>query len=107
MVSADTARAIALALPGSVEMAHHGLPSFRTRGRIFATLPDPGHLNVMLDETGTRAMAAALPGVCAERWWGRRLAALTIDLAAADEALVREMLSDAWRRRGGEPSPIS
>ncbi len=29
---------MALALPESVEQDHHGMPSFRVRGRIFATL---------------------------------------------------------------------
>lgn len=40
------ARAFALALPGAEEADHWGNPSFRVGGRIFATVPDPGHLNV-------------------------------------------------------------
>ncbi|MDP9379136.1 MAG: hypothetical protein M3Q29_03130 [Chloroflexota bacterium] len=35
---------------GALEQAHHGKPSFRVRRRIFATLPDDGHLNVMIEE---------------------------------------------------------
>jgi hypothetical protein len=51
-VSSDEARRLALALPGAVEADHHGRPSFRVAGKIFATLRDDNHLNVMLDEPG-------------------------------------------------------
>jgi len=34
----ETARQIALSLPGAVEMDHFGRPSFRLNGKIFATL---------------------------------------------------------------------
>jgi len=37
MVSGDKARELALALPESVEHDHHGRPSFRVAGKIFAT----------------------------------------------------------------------
>jgi hypothetical protein len=97
----EAVRAIALALPGVVEQSHHGFPSFRVRGRIFATLPSDTTVNVMLGERGIRAMAASSPGVCTERWWGRRLAALTIALPLVDEALVRDVLTDAWEGKAG------
>jgi hypothetical protein len=101
VVTLDAARAMALELPDVVEMPHHGFPSFRVRGRIFATIPDATHLNVMIAEAGIRALAAARPEDCAERWWGKRLAALTIHLALAEEDLVREMLLEAWQHKGG------
>jgi hypothetical protein len=41
MVDLETARQIALALPGVVEQDHHGRPSFRANDRIFATLWEP------------------------------------------------------------------
>ena len=41
MVSTDEARRLALSLPDAVEQDHHGRPSFRVAGRIFATLWDP------------------------------------------------------------------
>jgi hypothetical protein len=46
----DRVRRLALALPEAVEADHHGRPSFRVAGRIFATLWDVDHMNVMLDE---------------------------------------------------------
>jgi hypothetical protein len=96
MVSVDEARRIALALPQAVEQDHHGRPSFRIAGRIFSTLWDAGHLNVMLDEDGIRTAVQAHPGLCAEVWWGKRLAAVRVTLASADPGLVRELLADAW-----------
>jgi hypothetical protein len=59
-VSADEARTIALALPEVVEADHHGRPSFRVRGKIFATLWDHDRMNVMLDEDGVRPPFTAL-----------------------------------------------
>lgn len=68
-------------------------------GRIFATLWDPDHMNVMLDEAGIRTATESSPGVCREFRWGKRLAAVQVDLTAADEQLVRELLADAWEHR--------
>jgi hypothetical protein len=52
MPSVDQARRLALALPEAMEKDHHGRPSFRVGGRIFATLWDQDHMNVMVDEPG-------------------------------------------------------
>lgn len=38
MVDMETARQMALALPGSVEQDHFGIPSFRANKKIFSTL---------------------------------------------------------------------
>jgi hypothetical protein len=38
MIDLNTARNMALALPGTVEMDHFGIPSFRVKDRIFSTL---------------------------------------------------------------------
>ena len=38
MVDIETARQMALSLPGTTEKDHFGIPSFRTKNRIFATL---------------------------------------------------------------------
>ena len=96
MVVADDARRLALALPEAVEQDHHGRPSFRVAGRIFATLWDERHLNVMVDEPGIRTAVTSHPALCSEVWWGKRLAAVRVDLAGADPALVEALLTDAW-----------
>ena len=96
VLSPEDARRLALALPDATEQDHHGRPSFRISGRIFATLWDPHHMNVMLDEAGIRTAVEAHPAVCREVWWGKRLAAVQADLRDVDEPLLTELLTDAW-----------
>jgi hypothetical protein len=96
VVSVQQARKLALALPEAVEQDHHGRPSFRVAGKIFATLWDREHMNVMLDEGGIRTALAEHPESCEEVWWGKRLAAVRVDLQRADADLVAELLTDAW-----------
>ncbi|OBJ67523.1 hypothetical protein A5643_17430 [Mycobacterium sp. 1274756.6] len=96
MVTETVARQLALALPEVIEQDHHGFPSFRVAGRIFATLPGAGRLRVMLDDHGIRSAAATWPQSCREFYWGKRLSCVEIDLAHADESLVRTLLAEAW-----------
>lgn len=99
MIAIELARKLALELPEAGEQDHHGRPSFRVRGRIFATLWDQHHMNVMLDEAGILTAVQSRPEVCAEVRWGKRLAAVRVDLRRADQALLRELLADAWERK--------
>jgi hypothetical protein len=96
MVSAEQARQLALALPEAVEQDHHGRPSFRVAGKIFATQWDEQHMNVMLDEDGIRTAIHDEPDVCEEVWWGKRLAAVRVDLRRADRKMLANLLADAW-----------
>lgn len=99
MVSPSRVRQLALALPEAVEADHHGRPSFRVGGRIFATLWDEGHMNVMLDEPGIQTAVQGDPDACEEFWWGKRLRAVHVKLDGADEALAAELLADAWEQK--------
>lgn len=99
MVTDADARRLALALPGAFEHDHHGFPSFRVNGRIFATLPGQNRLRAMLDEGGIRSAAAAWPNACREFYWGSRLSCVEINLDDADEALVGDLLADAWEHK--------
>lgn len=90
---------MALALPEAAEQDHHGFPSFRVRGKIFATLPDPAVLRVMLSPDEVAPAVAEWPAYCAELWWGKTLSGVAVDLPAADQDVVRELLTDAWRRK--------
>jgi len=99
VLSAEQARRLALALPEATEQDHHGRPSFRVGGRIFATLWDEGHMNVMVDADGVRTAAQGHPEACAEVWWGKRLAAVRVRLTEAGEELLAELLADAWERK--------
>jgi hypothetical protein len=98
-ITTAQARRIALDLPGAVEQDHHGRPSFRVDRKIFATQWDARHMNVMLDEPGIRTAVQARADCCTEVWWGKKLSAVRVDLDAADAALLRELLEDAWERR--------
>jgi hypothetical protein len=95
-MTTDDARRLALAMPEAIEQDHHGRPSFRVSGRIFATLWDEDHMNVMVDEPGILTAVQAHPDVCAEVMWGKRLAAVRVTLSAADPALLTDLLADAW-----------
>jgi hypothetical protein len=99
VVSSDRARQLALALPEAVEQDHHGRPSFRVAGKIFATLWDEEHMNVMVDEGGIHTAVEGRPQTCEEVWWGRRLAAVRVDLRRIDAEDLTELLTDAWERR--------
>jgi hypothetical protein len=78
-------RGIALALPEVTESDHHGMASFRVRGKIFATVPDDEHVRIMLDENGIRSAVAEEPLICDEFCWGKKLS-----------CVLRELLTDAW-----------
>jgi hypothetical protein len=92
----EEARALALALPEVTEADHHGRPSFRLGTTVLATLWAPGILNVMLGESEARAVEG---GAVSLLWWGERLSGVRVDLAAADEATVADLLEEAWARR--------
>jgi hypothetical protein len=92
-------RVMALDLPEAEERDHHGMDSFRVRGKIFATVPDPTHLRVMAGEEEIRAAVAEHPGVCEPFTWGKRLACVVVDLGPAPRRLVRELLEEAWANK--------
>ncbi|PZS08344.1 MAG: hypothetical protein DLM64_12670 [Solirubrobacterales bacterium] len=96
MVPVEQARRLALTLPESVEQDHHGRPSFRVGGKIFATIWDLEHMNVMLDAAGIRTAVQAQPAVCEEVWWGKRLASVRVNLSRTDADLLAGLLADAW-----------
>lgn len=90
-------RKLALALDGAYEVVHVDRPAFRTKRKIFATLPpDAQAVNLMLDaatqeffcEQGGGAVAPYPGG------WGR-MGVTMCDLKAADEALVHSALKAA------------
>ena len=96
----DTAQAaaLALALPAVTEADHHGRRSFRVgAGKVLATVPEDGVLNVMVGEDVART-ASAQPGV-ALLWWGEKLSGVRVELAGVDPALLEDLLLEAWTRR--------
>jgi len=96
MVSREQARQLSLALPEAVEQDHHGRPSFRVAGKIFATQWDEEHMNVMLDEGGILTAVHSEPETCEEVWWGKRLTAVRVNLGLVDTETLAGLLADAW-----------
>jgi hypothetical protein len=94
-----SARELALGLAETTEQDHHGMPSWRVRGKIFATVPDEHHVRVMVDKDDIRAVVAQHPNACEEFWWGTKLRCVVVDLRSAPGQLVKELLLDAWRRK--------
>ena len=99
MVTLDQVRQLALSLPESTEQDHHGMISFRVRGKIFATVPDVDHIRIMVAEPQVVAAVAENPATCEEFYWGRRLACVVVELEAARPDLVRELVTEAWIRK--------
>jgi hypothetical protein len=99
VITVDEARGLAMALPEAVEQDHHGFPSFRVRGRIFATLPDDATLRVLVDEDAVEEAVASAPDQCSVVRWGAKVSGVAVHLPAADPGLLADLLTDAWRRR--------
>lgn len=101
MTTLAQARKMALALPETVEQDHHGMASWRVKGKIFATVPDDAHVRIMLGEDGIREAIAEHPDFCQPMYWGKRLATAVVTLRTAPAGVVGEMLADAWEFKGG------
>jgi len=94
MASPDDIRRLALALPETAEADHHGMPSFRVNGRIFATthVQHP-RMMVKLEPEDQRNLAEAHPGVIepVPGAWGRG-GSTFVAYEVADLALIETLL---------------
>lgn len=99
MVTALEARRLAMDLPEATEQDHHGMPSFRVRNKIFATMPDDRHLHVFVGADDTAAAVAERPDAFAELWWGKQLSGVRVTLSKAPKRLLAELLDESWCRR--------
>jgi hypothetical protein len=97
----DGLRALALALPEAEEQDHFGRPSFRVRGKIFATVlagtGDGAHVNLNLPREEHEALVASNPGVFGTVTWGK-LIRTSVVLAAVDPDELAELVEEAWRK---------
>src|ERR1700730_9721111 len=99
MVSISRTRALALALPGTVEVPHFDLVSFRVRNKIYATLSlenKRAMLKLPREEQSSviatdRRSYSAVPG-----YWGAH-GSTYVQLSSADPKLFAKMLEIAWR----------
>jgi len=99
MIGLVDARRLAFALPEVTEQDHHGIASYRVRGKIIATVPDNQHIRIMVDEESIRAVVSEHREFCSELYWGKRLSCVLVDLSRADGEVVRDLLSESWRRK--------
>jgi hypothetical protein len=106
-------RRIALGMPGAVEGSHMGHPDFRAaNGKIFATLTEDetrGMASLTPDEQFEFMKRAPEVFVPAAGAWGRQGSTMIV-LAKADEEIVGEAVTLAWKRisvavRRRTPSP--
>ena len=56
-------------------------------------------MNVMLDEGGILTAVQEHPDACSEVWWGKRLAAVRVDVASVERGLLEQLLREAWELR--------
>jgi hypothetical protein len=100
-VTADDYRRMALGLDGAIESEHMGHPDFRVGGKVFASLQNglrTAAVTLSPDDQARFIDEAPEVFVPESGAWGR--AGWTrIHLAAADEEMVGEALTLAWRRR--------
>lgn len=96
-VSKTRVRQLALALEGATEVMHVDRPAFRTKRKIFATLP-PGEavVNLMFDPATQEFFCEQAPDVMTPHpsGWGRN-GVTVCDLTHAGEALVHSALKAA------------
>lgn len=103
----DTFRRLALQLPETTESAHMNHPDFRAAGKIFATLgyPDASWGMVKLNAEQQREFIQLSPSTFSPvpGGWGRQ-GSTRVHLESADEPLLCEALTIAWRNAKAKPA---
>ena len=105
MVTAARFRKLALSYEGALEVAHFDRAAFRTKRRIFATLPPDGFsANLLLDRDVQEAICEALPKAFSPvpGGWGR-MGYTTVNLRTVTEPDLVRALSEA-HARANEPA---
>jgi hypothetical protein len=99
MLESQTVRELALALPETEEHDHRGHPSFRVRGKIFATLwPQEQRAVLKLAPADQSALVnldpqtfSPVPGAWGNQGW------TNVQLQTAERAILAMALTSAWR----------
>lgn len=98
------ARRIALALPGTAEGLSWGTPAFYVRKKFFARLLEDGErlaLKCSFEERAT--LAAEYPEVFGWTPHYDKFPMVLVTLAPASEAVLREVVTEAWRMAAPNP----
>jgi hypothetical protein len=99
MISIETARQIAMALPGTEEKDHFGLPSFRVNNRIFSTLWIKEHrVMVKLSPIDQSVFNAFDPSIFfpVPNKWGLQ-GCTFIELSKVRRDMLEDALTVAWQ----------
>ena len=56
-------------------------------------------MNVMLDEGGILTVTQRDPKKYEEVWWGKKLAAVRVNLRRAEPEVLAQLLAEAWELR--------
>jgi predicted DNA-binding protein (MmcQ/YjbR family) len=99
MINTQTARKIALSLPGTDEYDHFGKPAFRANGRTFATLWVPEQrMMVKLSLIDQSVFSTFNPAVIypVPNKWGLQ-GCTFFELAEAREDMLTDALTTAWQ----------
>jgi hypothetical protein len=98
MVTFDTVRTLALALPEAEEGPSYGTPGFRVRGKLFARLREDGELLVVRIGRGEReALIAEEPLVFLVTPHYENSPFILVRLATVAPDHLQELLIEAWR----------
>ncbi|XLZ70610.1 MmcQ/YjbR family DNA-binding protein [Massilia sp. SR12] len=98
-----TVRAFALALPGASEAPHHHYGSFRVGGKIFVTVPpEQAFINVFIPEARREEVLALHSGFAEKLLWGGKVVGVSLRLAGADAAAVKQLVREAWEHKAAK-----
>ena len=100
MLSWQTARTLALALPEAEEQPHFDKPSFRVRGKIFATLSAPDARVTLKLSPADQMVLTTLKGEtiqAVQGYWGR-LGWTEVKLGRTHAEELKGLLLQSWRQ---------
>lgn len=101
MATYKQAQRIVAALPGGEEVfvAEWGHPTFRVNGKMFASgTPDSPTMTVKASTEDQAELVASRPETFAVARYVGRFGWVQLQLSKVDEAELRELLTEAWRR---------
>ena len=98
-VTRDEFRRAALAFPEAAEQETWGHPTFRVRGKMFASGSEESPtMSVKASKEDQAELVASRPETFAVARYVGRFGWVEVQLPNVDEAELRELLTDAWRR---------
>ena len=99
MIDIETARQIALSLPGTLEKDHFGMPSFRVNNRIFSTLWVKEHRMMvklsLVDQSVFNSFDPAIFYPVPNKWGLKGATFVELDKVRRD--MLEDALNLAWR----------